>query len=123
MDNLDLYKIARKSIAELGPLMVLELDDTSLKRAEAWFLGSGDEGSPEILIRVSSHGTDRLLEVFVTSDDGATVTGLLTFLTGEILNAAATEMRGRRVERVRDAATLEEISVWPSLLDYKVMGD
>jgi len=123
VDDMDMYKIARKSVVELGPLMVLELDDTSLMRAEAWFIGSGEGGSPEILIRVSSHGTDRLLEVFVTSDDGATVTGLLAFLTGEIINAAVTEMSGRRVERVRDAATLEEISVWPSLLDYKVMGD
>ena len=123
VDHQDLFKIATRRVVQLGPMKVLELDDTSLMRVEAWFLGSGEGGTPKILIRVSSHGADHLLEVFVTSDDGATTTGLLTFLVGEILDAAATDMPGRRVERVRDAATLEEISVWPSLLDYKVMED
>jgi len=61
--------------------------------------------------------------VFVTSDDGAAATGLLTHLAGEVLDAAASAMPGKRVERVRDSATLEEMAVWPSLLDYKVMGD
>ena len=123
VDHQDLFKIAMRRVVQLGPMKVLELDDTSLMRAEAWFLGAGEGGTPTILVRVSSHGADHLLEVFVTSDDGATATGLLTFLAGEILDAAATDMPGRRVEKVRDVATLEEISVWPSLLDYKVMED
>jgi len=123
VDRQDLFKIALRRVVQLGPMKVIELEDDSLMRAEAWFLGVGDGGSPKILIRVSSHGADHLLEVFVTSEDGPTATGLLAFLTGDILDAAGTDMPGRRVEKVRDAATLEEISVWPSLLDYKVMGE
>ena len=123
VDHQDLFEIATRRVVELGAMKVLELDDTSLMREEAWFLASGEGGTPRILVRVSSHGADHLLEVFVTSDDGATATGLLTFLAGDILDAAATDMPGKRVERVRDAATLEEMAVWPSLLDYKVMGE
>jgi hypothetical protein len=118
-----LFSIAVKLVVEQGPIKVLELDDQSLMRAEAWFIGSGEGGTPQVLIRVSSHGADHMLEIFVTSDDGATATGLLTYLAGEFMDRTASQMPGRRVERVRDAATLEEISIWPSLLDYKVMGD
>ncbi|NOQ54740.1 MAG: hypothetical protein GQ558_09080, partial [Thermoplasmata archaeon] len=123
VDHQDLFEIATRMVVELGAMKVLELDDTSLMRGEAWFLASGEGGTPKVLVRVSSHGADHLLEIFVTSDDGATATGLLTFLAGDILDAAATDMPGKRVERVRDAATLEEMAVWPSLLDYKVMGE
>ncbi len=123
VDHLDLFKIAVRLVVERGPMKVMDLEDESLMRAEAWFIGSGEGGSPKVLMRVSSHGADHLLELFVTSDDGATATGLLTYLSGEIMDTAASEMPGKRVERVRDPATLEEISVWPSLLDYKVMGE
>jgi hypothetical protein len=47
----------------------------------------------------------------------------LTHLATEVMDSAASGMPGKRVERVRDAATLDEMAVWPSLLDYKVMGD
>ena len=104
-------------------MKIIELGDESLMRAEAWFIGSGEGGSPQVLVRVSSHGADHLTEVFVTSDDGPTATGLLTYLAGEFLDSAASDMPGKRIERVRDSATLEEIAVWPSLLDYKVMGE
>jgi hypothetical protein len=123
VDHRALLDIAIRLTMERGPMKVIELEDESLMRAEAWFMGSGEGGSPRVLARVSSHGADHLLEVFVTSDDGPTATGLLTFLASEILDTAASELPGKRVERVRDSATLEEISVWPSLLDYKVMGE
>jgi hypothetical protein len=123
VDHRKLYKLAVGLVSEQGPMKVIDLVDDSLMRAEAWFLGSGQGGASQVLVRVSSHGADHLLDVFVTSDDGEVATGLLTHIGGEILDRAASEMPGKRVERVRSSATLEEISVWPSLLDYKVMGD
>lgn len=123
VDHLDLFKMAVRLVGEKGPIKVIDLDDETLMRAEAWFLGSGHGGAPQVLIRVSSHGADRLMELFVTSDDGATTTGLLTHLMGEVLDKAASEMPGKRVERVKEASTLDEIEVWPTLLDYKVMGE
>ncbi len=123
VDYRRLYSIAVKLVSEQGLMKVMDLVDDSLMRAEAWFLGIGKGGSHQVLVRVSSHGADHLLEVFVTSDVGSVATGLLTHLADGILDTAASEIPGKRVERVRDSATLEEISVWPSLLDYKVMGD
>ncbi len=123
VDHQELYDIAVRLVDEQGPMKVLDLDDTSLMRAEAWFLGSGEGGTPRVLVRVSSHGADHMLDVFATSEDGATVTGLLTHLATEILDRAASKMPGKRVEKVKDSATLEEVAVWPSLLDYKIMGD
>jgi hypothetical protein len=123
VDHKELYSIAVSLVPEQGPMKVMDLEDDSLMRSEAWFLGSGEGGSPRILVRVSSHGADHLLEVFVTSDDGAAATGLLTHLAGELMDGAASAMTGKRVERVRDAATLDEISVWPTLLDYRIMGE
>ncbi|UCC92313.1 MAG: PKD domain-containing protein [Thermoplasmata archaeon] len=123
VDHQDLYGIAVGLVVEQGPMKVMDLDDESLMRAEAWFLGSGEGGTPQVLVRESTHGADHMLEIFVTSDDGAVATGLLTYLASEVMDTAASEMPGKRVERVRDAATLEEISVWPSLLDYKIMGE
>jgi hypothetical protein len=123
VDHQELYSIVVRLVAEQGPMKVIDLDDESLMRAEAWFLGSGEGGSPQVLVRVSSHGADHLLELFVTSENGAVATGLLTHLASEAMDEAASKMPGKRVERVRDAATLEEIAVWPSLLDYKIMGE
>jgi len=123
VDHQDIYRIAVDLVGERGPMKVMDLNDESLMRAEAWFLGTGEGGAPQVLVRVSSHGTDYLLELFVTSDDGAVATGLLTHLAGEVMDRAASKMPGKRVERVRDAATLEDIAIWPSLLDYKIMGD
>jgi hypothetical protein len=123
VERKDLYSLAVSLVPEQGPMKVMDLEDDSLMRSEAWFLGSGEGGSPRILVRVSSHGTDHLLEVFVTSDDGAAAIGLLTHLAGELMDEAASAMPGKRVERVRDAATLDEISVWPTLLDYRIMGE
>jgi hypothetical protein len=123
VDHQELYGIAVRLVVEQGPMKVIDLDDESLMRAEAWFLGTGEGGSPQVLVRASSHGADHLLELFVTSDDGAVATGLLTHLATEVMDEAASKMPGKRVERVRDAATLEEIAIWPSLLDYKVMGE
>jgi hypothetical protein len=123
VDRNALFKMAVQLVVERGPMKVLELDDESLMRSEAWFLGSGEGGTPRVLVRVASHGADHLLELFVTSDHGATATGLLTFLAGEFMDTAASEMPGKRVERVRDATTLEDVAAWPSLLDYKIMGE
>jgi hypothetical protein len=123
VDRLDLFKLAVTVVATQGPMKVLELDDESLMRAEAWFLGSGEGGAPRVLVRVSSHGTDHLVELFITSDDGPTATGLLTYLAGEFIDTAASEFPGKRIERVRDVATLEDVEAWPSLLDYKIMGE
>ena len=92
-------------------------------RSEAWFVASGVGGEPTVMTRVSAHGVDHLLELFVTSDDGATATGLLTHLASELLDAVANEIPGKRVEKVRDEATLEDMAVWPSLLDYKIMDE
>ncbi|MCK4970134.1 MAG: hypothetical protein KAS77_06395, partial [Thermoplasmata archaeon] len=45
VDHQDLFKIAKRRVAQLGAMKVLELDDTSLMRVEAWFLGSGEGGT------------------------------------------------------------------------------
>jgi hypothetical protein len=123
VDRKALFELAVRLVVEQGPMKVLSLEDDSLMRSEAWFVASGAGGQPTVMTRVSSHGADHLLEIFVTSDDGATATGLLTHLATEVVDAAATEMKGKRVEKVRDAATLDDIAVWPSLLDYKVMDE
>jgi hypothetical protein len=123
VDYKELYSVAVGLVSEQGPMKVMDLDDDSLMRSEAWFLGSGEGGSPRVLVRVSCHGADHMLELFVTSDDGQVATGLLTHLAGELMDAAASRMPGKRVERVRDGPTLEEISVWPTLLDYRIMGE
>jgi len=123
VDMKDLFDIAVRLVVEQGPMKVISLEDESLMRSEAWFLASGVGGVPTVMTRVSAHGVDHLLELFVTSDDGATATGLLTHLASELLDAVASEMPGKRVEKVRDAATLEDIAVWPSLLDYKIMDE
>ncbi|MCJ2540172.1 MAG: hypothetical protein LN414_02755, partial [Candidatus Thermoplasmatota archaeon] len=123
VDMKELFDIAVRLVVEHGPMKVISLEDESLMRSEAWFVASGVGGEPSVMTRVSAHGVDHLLELFVTSDDGATATGLLTHLATELLDAVATEMPGKRVEKVRDAATLEDIAVWPSLLDYKIMDE
>jgi len=123
VDMKELFDIAVRLVVEHGPMKVISLEDESLMRSEAWFVASGAGGEPTVMTRVSAHGVDHLLELFVTSDDGATATGLLTHLATTLLDAVATEMPGKRVEKVRDAATLDDISVWPSLLDYKVMDE
>jgi len=123
VDHKALFDLAVGLVASLGPVKVLSLEDDSLMRAEAWFLGKDEGGRSQLLVRVSSHGADHMLELFVTSDDGNAATGLLTHLGGELMDSAASSMPGKRVERVRDAATLEEMAVWPTLLDYKVMGE
>ena len=123
VDMKELFDIAVRLVVEQGPMKVISLEDESLMRSEAWFVASGVGGEPTVMTRVSAHGVDHLLELFVTSDDGATATGLLTHLASELLDAVANEIPGKRVEKVRDAATLEDIAVWPSLLDYKIMDE
>jgi hypothetical protein len=123
VDHEDLYSLAVELVSEQGAMKVLDIKDESLMRAEAWFLGTGEGSSSQVLVRVADHGADHMLELFVTSDDGTVTTGLLTHLAGETMDRAASSMPGKRVERVRDAATLEEISVWPTLLDYRIMGE
>jgi hypothetical protein len=123
VDRDNLFMLALRLVTESGPMKVMEIADDSLMRKEAWFLGSGEGGTPRVMVRISLHGADHLLELFLTSDDGATATGLLTYLAGEFLDTASSEMPGKRVERVREASTLEDIAAWPSLLDYKIMGE
>jgi PKD repeat protein len=119
----DIFKLAVRKAAETGAAKVKELDEPKLMRSEAWLMGVGEGGTPRILVRISSHGTDSIIEVFVASADSAIATGLLTHITTEVVDAVASEFKGLGFDRIRDTATLEDLEVWPSLLDYSIEGE
>ena len=120
----DFHDIAVRKAKETGLAVVRELDEPELMRKETWLLGEGSGGPPsKVLVRVSTHGTDHMLEVFVASDDAASVVGLLGHLSMELLDSVRSGMPGAAFDRLRDPRMLSDLEVWPTLLEYAVEGD
>jgi hypothetical protein len=120
----EIHDLAVRKAKEAGLALVRELDEPELMRKETWLLGEGAGGPPSrVLARVSSHGTDHVLEVFVASDDAASVVGLLGHLSMELLDSVRSGMPGADFDRLRDPRLLNDLEVWPTLLEYAVEGD
>ncbi len=120
----DFHDLAVRKAKDAGLALVRELDEPELMRKETWLLGEGSAVPPsKVLVRVSTHGTDHLLEVFVASDDAASVVGLLGHLSMELLDSVRSGMPGAAFDRLRDPRMLSDLEVWPTLLEYAVEGD
>jgi hypothetical protein len=116
------HAIGVRKARDAGLVVVRELDSQETMRSESWLAGAAVEGGARAIARVSAHGADRLLEVFVASDDASIVVGLLTALSGAIMDAVGSESQVAVLQRVRDARLLSDLEVWPTLLEYELDG-
>ena len=116
------HAIGVRKARDAGLVVVRELDSQETMRSESWLAGAAVEGGARAIARVSAHGADRLLEVFVASDDASIVVGLLTALSGAIMDAVGSESPVAVLQRVRDARLLSDLEVWPTLLEYELDG-
>ncbi len=117
------HAVAIRKARDAGLAVVRELDSPETMRTETWLAGAAVEGRARAIVRVSAHGADRLLEVFAASDDAAVIVGLLTSLSGTIMDSVGSATPVAALERVKDARLLGDLEVWPTLLEYELEGD
>jgi hypothetical protein len=116
------HAVAVRKAKDAGLAEVRKLDSPETMRTETWLAGAAVEGGARAIVRITAHGADRLLEVFAASDDAAVVVGLLTSLSGTIMDAVGVASPVAALQRVGDARLLGDLEVWPTLLEYELDG-
>jgi len=121
--RIDMHSLAVRKVKDAGLMVVREVESQETMRTETWLAGTTVEKGARAVVRVSTHGADRLLEAFVASDDASVVVGLLTSLSGTIMDSVGSAAPAGALKRVVDARKLSDLEVWPTLLEYELDGE
>jgi hypothetical protein len=80
---MDAYALAVASVRGHDVKLVREFKEEEPLQVETWFYGEAKESEEKLVIKVSARVTGNMLEIFVASDNLASMTGLLAELGNE----------------------------------------